>query len=47
MIDKENDLKAYLKQKDDKIQELLNIIKEKEGKVPELNLLFLKVALHL
>lgn len=37
MLDKENDFKAYLKQKDDKIQELMNIIKEKEGKGQELN----------
>ena len=36
LLDKENDYKIYLQQKDNKVQELLNIIKEKDDKINEL-----------
>ena len=36
MLDKENDYKIYLKQKDEKIEELMKILKEKEDKIQEI-----------
>ena len=36
MLDKENDYKIYLKQKDEKIEELMKILKEKEYKIQEI-----------
>ena len=36
MLDKENDFKTYLKQKDEKIEELMKVIKGKEDKIQEI-----------
>ena len=36
LLDKENDYKIYIQQKDNKVQELLKIIKEKDDKINEL-----------